>query len=60
MTNTPFLPAMTSSQSETFANMVRDVALFDQQQALTDRILADHRRAELTAHDDSSQVLYTD
>ncbi len=37
---------MTILQTQTFANMARDVALFEQQRALTDKILADQRRQE--------------
>jgi hypothetical protein len=38
---------MTILQTQTLASMARDVALFEQQRALTDRILADQRRQEL-------------
>jgi hypothetical protein len=47
MISSPSFSAMTIPQTQTFASMARDLALFEQHRALTDRILADQRRQEL-------------
>jgi hypothetical protein len=47
MISSPSFQAMTLPQTQAFASMASDLALFEQHRALTDRILADQRRQEL-------------
>ena len=42
----PF-PTPSNPQAEAFAGMARDLALFEQQTALADDLLAEHRRNEM-------------
>ena len=47
MISSPSFSTVTILQTQTFANMARDAALFERQRALADKILADQRRQEL-------------